>query len=322
MTRLLRKAELHCHLEGAVPPALALAQARRYGVATDAFMKDGAYVWHDFTSFLGAYDAVSGLFRSEDDYALLTETYLDDLAAAGAIYSELFISPDHAEAVGVGADAYVAGIGRGIEAVRARSGIECRMVVVGLRHCGPERVEWAARYAAAARNPLMTGFNMAGEERMGAVADFARAFDIARDAGLGITIHAGELSGASSVRDALDLIRPTRIGHGVRAVEDPGLLARLADEGVVLEVCPGSNVALGVFPDFPAHPLRRLQAAGVKVTLNSDDPPFFKTSLEREYEIASRIMGFSDEELDTMTRTAIEAAFVDEETRARLLARL
>lgn len=322
MTRLLKKAELHCHLEGAVPPVLALAQARRYGVSTDAFIKDGAYVWHDFTSFLAAYDAVSGLFRSEDDYALLTETYLDELAAAGAVYSELFVSPDHAEAVGLGADAYVAGIGRGIEAARARSGIESRMVVVGLRHRGPERVEWAAHYAATAGNPLITGFNMAGEERLGAVADFARAFDIARDAGLGITIHAGELSGASSVRDALDVVRPTRIGHGVRAAEDPGLVARLADEGVVLEVCPGSNVALGVFPDFTAHPLRRLRAAGVKVTLNSDDPPFFKTSLEREYEIASRIMGFSEEELDAMTRTAIEAAFVDEKTRARLLARL
>lgn len=322
MTRLLKKAELHCHLEGAVPPVLALAQARRYGVSTDAFIKDGAYVWHDFTTFLAAYDAVSGLFRSEDDYALLTETYLDELAAAGAVYSELFVSPDHAEAVGLGADAYVAGIGRGIEAARARSGIESRMVVVGLRHRGPERVEWAAQYAATAGNPLITGFNMAGEERLGAVADFARAFDIARDAGLGITIHAGELSGASSVRDALDVVRPTRIGHGVRAAEDPGLVARLADEGVVLEVCPGSNVALGVFPDFTAHPLRRLRAAGVKVTLNSDDPPFFKTSLEREYEIASRIMGFSEEELDAMTRTAIEAAFVDEKTRARLLARL
>nr|WP_210270818.1 adenosine deaminase [Rhizobium rhizolycopersici] len=319
---MLKKAELHCHLEGAVPPALALAQARRYGVATDAFVQGGAYVWHDFTSFLAAYDAVSGLFRSEDDYALLTEAYLDELAAAGAVYSELFVSPDHAEAVGLGADAYVAGIGRGIEAARMRSGIECRMVVVGLRHRGPERVEWAAHYAATARNPLIAGFNMAGDERMGAVADFARAFDIARDAGLGITIHAGELSGASSVRDALDVVRPTRIGHGVRAVEDPGLVARLAEEGVVLEVCPGSNVALGVFPDLAAHPLRRLQAAGVKVTLNSDDPPFFKTSLEREYDIASRIMGFSDEELDAMTRTAIAAAFVDEETRVGLLARL
>ncbi|MCD2184052.1 adenosine deaminase [Rhizobium sp. GN54] len=322
MTRPLKKAELHCHLEGAVPPALALSQARKYRIETDAFLRDGAYVWRDFTSFLVAYDAVADLFRTESDYALLTEAYLDGLAACGVVYSELFVSPDHAETVGLGADAYLAGISRGIEAARARTGIECRMVVVGLRHRGPERVEWAARYAAACGNPLVTGFNMAGEERLGTVSDFVRAFDIARDAGLGITVHAGELCGASSVRDALDLLRPARIGHGVRAIEDPALVERLADEGVVLEVCPGSNVALGVFSDFAAHPLRRLHAAGVRVTLNSDDPPFFHTSLQREYDLAREAMGFADEELDAMTRTAIEAAFVDEDTRSRLLSRL
>lgn len=322
MTAHLKKVELHCHLEGAASPALAQAQAVKYGVDASGFLRNGAYVWHDFTSFLATYDAVAGLFRTEHDYALLTETYLDELAAAGAIYSELFVSPDHGEAVGLGADAYIAGIGRGIEAAKSRTGIECRMIMVGLRHCGPERVEWAARYAASCRNALVTGFNMAGEERMGRVAEYARAFDIARDAGLGITVHAGELCGASSVRDALDHIRPSRVGHGVRAVEDPALVARLIEEGIVLEVCPGSNVALGVYPDFAAHPLRQLQAAGVRVTLNSDDPPFFHTSLQREYAGASEIMGFSDAQLDGMTRTAIEAAFVDEVTRSALLARL
>ncbi|MDF1634288.1 adenosine deaminase [Mycoplana sp. MJR14] len=322
MMRQMKKAEIHCHLEGAVPPALALSQARRYGVETDVFLRDGAYVWRDFTSFLAAYDAVAGLFRTEDDYALLTETYLDELAAAGAIYSELFVSPDHAETVGLGAGAYIAGIARGIEAARAKTGIECRMIVVGLRHRGPERVEWAARFAAAIGHPLVTGFNMAGDERIGAVSDCVRAFDIAREAGLGITIHAGEVCGAESVRDALDFVRPARIGHGVRAIEDPGLVERLAEAGVVLEVCPGSNVALGVFESFQAHPLRRLQAAGVKVTLNSDDPPFFHTSLQREYEVASQAMGYSESELDGMTRTAIEAAFVDKETRSRLLSQL
>ncbi|MDR6755294.1 adenosine deaminase [Mycoplana sp. BE70] len=318
----LKKVELHCHLEGAAPPVLAQAQANKYGVDTRDFLRDGAYVWHDFTSFLGAYDAVASLFRTEADYALLTETYLGSLAAAGTVYSEIFVSPDHGEAVGLGADGYIAGISRGIEAARIRTGIECRMVVIGLRHKGPERVEWAARYAANCRNPLVTGFNMAGEERVGRVADYARAFDIARDAGLGITIHAGELCGAFSVRDALDHVRPSRIGHGVRAIEDPALVDRLADEGIVLEVCPGSNVALGVFPDFASHPLRRLHAAGVKVTLNSDDPPFFQTSLQREYAVASEAMGFTAAETDEMTRTAIDAAFVDEATRAALLERL
>lgn len=157
---------------------------------------------------------------------------------------------------------------------------------------------------------------------MGRVSDYARAFDIARDAGLGLTIHAGEVCGAFSVSDALDLVRPSRIGHGVRAIEDRDVVARLVELGTVLEVCPGSNIALGVYPDFEHHPLRQLKEAGVRVCINSDDPPFFHTSLDREYEIASQLMRFSDAEINVMTRTAIEAAFVEEDVRARLLSQI
>lgn len=322
MTKAMPKAELHCHIEGATPPALALSQARRYGIDTSGFIRDDAYAWQDFTSFVASYDATANLFRTEEDYALLAETYLTEIAGAGAIYSELIVSPDQGDAVGIGADAYLAGLAEGAERAKAKTGIETRLLIVGIRHFGPERVVRAAEYAARRPHPLITGFNLAGEERMHRVADFTRAFDIARDAGLGITIHAGELSGAFSVRDALDHVRPSRISHGVRAIEDPALVKRLADEGVVLEVCPGSNVALGVFADFRNHPLRALHEAGVRVTLNSDDPPFFHTSLAREYEVASTIMGFSDADILGMTRTAIEAAFVDEPTRQRLLSAL
>ncbi|MGT2441464.1 adenosine deaminase [Ensifer adhaerens] len=203
-----------------------------------------------------------------------------------------------------------------------RLGSRSRMLITGIRHLGPESVIKTAEFAARREHKLVTGFNLAGEERMHKVADFARAFDIVRDAGLGLTIHAGELSGAFSVRDALDHVRPSRISHGVRAIEDADLVRRLADEGVVLEVCPGSNISLQVFPDFASHPLRALHEAGVRVTLNSDDPPFFHTSLAQEYDIASAVMGFSDDEINGMTRTAIEAAFVDEATRQRLLTRI
>lgn len=322
MTKTLPKAELHCHIEGATPPVLALSQAERYGTDTSGFIRDGAYAWQDFTSFVASYDATANLFRTQEDYALLAETYLTEIAEAGAIYSELIVSPDQGDAVGIGADAYVNGLAEGAERAREKTGIETRLIIVGIRHFGPERVVKAAEYAARRPHPLISGFNLAGEERMHRVADFTRAFDIARDAGLGITIHAGELSGAFSVGDALDHVRPSRISHGVRAIEDADLVKRLADEGVVLEVCPGSNIALGVFPDFQRHPLRALHEAGVRVTLNSDDPPFFHTSLAREYEIASSVMGFSDEDIIGMTRTAIEAAFVDEPTRQRLLLRL
>ncbi|MET3600368.1 adenosine deaminase [Martelella mangrovi] len=316
------KAELHCHIEGATPPALAARLADKYGIDLSSWLHEGRYVWHDFSSFIACYAAIASVFRSEEDFAALAEAYLDELAAAGAIYSELFVSPEQGLAAGLSRDGYMRAISAGIEAARNRTGIECRMVMIGERHMGPEQVEGAARYAVSCGFPLLTGFNMAGDERVGRVADYARAFDIARDGGLKLTIHAGEVCGPGSVRDALDLVRPDRIGHGVRAVEDPGLVRRLADEGVVLEVCPGSNIALSVYPDFRSHPLRQLFDAGVRVTLNSDDPPFFDTSLAREYAVAQSEMGLSAAAIAAMTRQAIAAAFVDEPTRARLYARL
>jgi adenosine deaminase len=157
---------------------------------------------------------------------------------------------------------------------------------------------------------------------MGDLEDYVRAFVIAREAGLGITVHAGELMGWESVAAALDHIRPSRIGHGVRAIENPDLVRRIADQGVVLECCPGSNIALKVFDSFADHPFPALRAAGCKVTLNSDDPPYFWTSLKREYDIAAEHFSMNDKALAAVTRTAIEAAFVDKKTRTALLTRL
>ncbi|WP_144576229.1 adenosine deaminase [Agrobacterium sp. DE0009] len=322
MTSHLLKAEIHCHLEGAAPPSLVAKQADKYGIDTSSFLRDGNYVWSDFAEFIRCYDAVAQVFKTDEDYALLTETYLAELAAANTIYSELIISPDHGDRIGLGADAYLAGVAEGIRIAKEKTGIETRIIVTGERHFGPERVIAAADYAARVRHPLISGFNMAGEERMGRVADYARAFDIARDAGLGLTIHAGEVCGPESVADALDLVRPARIGHGVRAIEDADLVARLAESGTVLEVCPGSNIALKVYPDFASHPLRALSDAGVRLCVSSDDPPFFFTSLAREYALAADEFGFTEAEINAMTRTALESAFVDDATRATLLARL
>lgn len=316
------KAELHCHIEGAAGPELVLKQAEKYGRDMTPFIAEGRFVWHDFTRFLAAYDASSDLFRSEEDYSLLAETYLTELAKDGAIYSEVFISPDHAEQAGLSPAAYTQALGEGLRRAKTATGIEGRMIVIGVRHFGAEAVEKAARFAATCGNPLVTGFGMAGDERFGAVEDFVHAFDTARAAGIGITVHAGELAGWESVEDALAHLRPSRIGHGVRAVEKPDLVKRIADEGVVLEVCPGSNIALSVFPDFAAHPFPALVEAGCRVTLNSDDPPYFDTSLKREYDIAAEHFGMDEDALTDLTRTALEAAFVDETTRSRLLARL
>ena len=316
------KAELHCHIEGAASPDLVIRQARKYGADPSPFIRDGAFVWHDFTSFLAAYDFSAGLFRSEEDYALLADHYLTALARDGAIYSEIFISPDHAARAGLSPKAYADALGEGIARAGARTGIEGRMIVVGLRHVGVEAIEKAARFAARCGNPRVTGFGVAGDERTGEMEDYVRAFEIAREAGLGITIHAGELTGWETVAAALDHIRPSRIGHGVRAIENPDLVRRIADQGIVLECCPGSNIALDVFADFASHPFPALKVAGCKVTLNSDDPPYFRTSLAREYAIAADHFGLDEKALAAVTRTAIEAAFVDRKTKAALLARL
>ncbi len=181
-------------------------------------------------------------------------------------------------------------IAEGIYRARQATGIEGRIVVTGVRHVGVEAVEQAARLTVAHPHPLVTGFGMAGDERMGRVQDFKRAFDIARDGGLHLTVHAGEFGGADSVRDALDHLKVSRIGHGVRSIEDPDLVRRLADEAIVLEICPASNVVLEVYRDIASHPFPRLEQAGCVVTLSSDDPPHFHTSLENEYEIAATIL--------------------------------
>lgn len=318
----LPKAEIHCHIEGAASPDLVLAQARRYGADVSAIVRDGRFVWHDFSSFLAAYDMAAGLFRSGEDYARLAEHHLSAIARDGAIYAEFFTSPDHARRAGLSAEAYTEGLGEGMLRAKAKTGIESRMIVTGVRHFGVDAVEAAARFAARKTHPLVSGFGMGGDERTGDIEDFQRAFEIAREAGLGITVHAGEFGGPDSVRAALDHLRPSRIGHGVRAIEDPDLVKRLAAEGVVLECCPGSNLALGLYPDRASHPLPALLKAGCKVTISSDDPPFFGTSLGGEYADAAKAWGFDTAALSSLTRTAIEAAFVDRKTKAGLLAKV
>ncbi len=175
-----------------------------------------------------------------------------------------------------------------------------------------------ARYAAERPHPYVVGFSMAGDEENFPASDYAEAFEIAAGAGLGCTVHAGEWAGAESVRAGLEL-PVTRIGHGVRAIEDPALVVELAERGVVLECCPTSNVVLGVFPSYEQHPLPSLRAAGVRVTLGSDDPPYFGASIGGEYAVCRERFGFDDADLLDLTRTAIDAAFCDEQLKASLM---
>jgi adenosine deaminase len=317
------KAELHCHIEGAAPPALVKRLAERHGIDLgDLFDVSGGYRWNDFASFLGAYGRVSSVFRSRDDFRELARDYFQSIASEGAIYGEIFIAPDLATQNGVGFADYVGGLADGIAEAEAATGIVGRMIVVGIRHLGPDHVRAIIDAACATPHPYITGIGLAGDETLHHCRDFAEAFRIAADAGLGLTAHAGELDGPDSVRAALDHLGVKRIGHGVRSIEDPALVERLVREGIVLELCPSSNIALGLYPDMAHHPFRRLMEAGVRVTINSDDPPFFHTSLGREYDRLGQAQGLDDAALTAATRTAIKAAFVDEATRVKLLERL
>lgn len=321
----LPKAELHCHIEGAMAPALAHAIAARNDVSLPASLfseQGGGYAWRNFNEFLMAYDAAAGAMRTAEDYAELMYGYLAACAAEGAVYVEMFTSPDHAIAIGLGHAAQLAGLAAGIDRAAAEFDIVSRLIPCCLRHLGPDRALEVARLVAAEPHPYVVGFGMAGDELQHTPADFAPAFRVADKAGLACTVHAGEVAGPQSVRDAIAALPVRRVGHGVRAIEDPALVDELARRGIVLEVCPGSNLALGLYPDPASHPLRRLLEAGCRVTLNSDDPAFFATSIGNEYAMASSQMGLSASELLAITRTAIDAAFVDTDTRRALLARI
>lgn len=317
---MIPKAEIHCHIEGAAHPDLVIAKAHKYKVDISQILdSDNRYQWNDFSSFIRAYDLAASLFRSPDDYHDLARDVFLRMAADGCIYGEIFTSSDHAQRMGCSGSEMIHAVATGIEAAKQETGIEGRIIATGVRHEGVEAVEAAALEIVNNPHPMVTGFGIAGDERAGNHRDFSKAFDIVREAGYGLTGHAGELLGPESVREALDHWGITRIGHGVRAIEDENLVRRIVEEGLVLEVCPGSNIALKVYPDFQTHPFPKLRDAGCIVTLSSDDPPYFHTTIAREYEIAREYFGSDEGELLTFTRNAIEAAFVDGETKVRLL---
>jgi adenosine deaminase len=323
-TATIPKAELHVHLEGTADPSLIRRIAERNGMSLPDGMlsSEHEFDWSDFLHFLQTYDLAASVIRTPEDYRDVTYEYLAACAQEGAIYVELIASPDHATAVGLSDEEHFAAIAQGIDDAREEHGIEARIIATCLRNRGVEGAEEVARRVVEHAHPYVVGFNMAGDEAGFPPEPFHRAFAIAADAGLGCTVHAGEHAGPESVRGAIALPGITRVSHGVRAIEDPALVEQLAERGIVLEACPGSNVALGVYPSYEQHPLPALHAAGVRVTLGSDDPPYFATSIGREYEIARDLMGFEEEELLAMTRNAVDAAFADEALRAQLRARL
>ncbi len=321
--RSLPKVELHHHLEGAAPPAFIRSLAKQKNLdISGIFGPDGAYKYRDFLQFLDIYEAATAPLSTPQDYANLVTAVLEEAAEHGVIYLESFLSPDFCGGRDVGAWKEYLHAMQDAAAAAETQGITLRGIVTCIRHFGPEAAIETARCAQETAGDWIVGFGMGGDENSGHPRDFAYAFDMAREAGLRLTSHAGEWRGPEEIRDTLDHLKVERIGHGVRAIEDPALVDHLAKTGVVLEVCPGSNVALGVYPDFASHPIARLRDAGVRVTVSTDDPPFFHTSMSREYDELARAFGWDAPDFAALNRVALDAAFCDEQTRARIAKRL
>ncbi|MEX0583178.1 MAG: adenosine deaminase, partial [Sneathiella sp.] len=296
---MVKKAELHVHLEGTAPPALLRQMAARNGAKLDptTFKSDEEFAWTDFWEFLECYDKAAATILTKDDYRLITYDYLARCAAEDAIYVEMFSSPDHAAEVGMSYINHLDGIAAGIDDARSDFGIEGRIIVTCVRHLGVERALSVAQLFASTPHPYVVGFGMGGDESCFHPKDFAPAFNLANEAGYQTTNHAGEFGGPESIRASLEALPIARIGHGVRAIENAGLLEELVSRRIPLELCPGSNVATGLYESREKHPFRALLDAGCVVTLNSDDPPFFGTSIGHEYDQAARTYGLTENDL-------------------------
>ncbi|GAA1382264.1 adenosine deaminase [Pseudonocardia kongjuensis] len=301
----LPKAHLHVHLEGAMRPGTLADLAEAAGVEMPQVRG-----YRSFTEFGDRYRAASALVATPDDLRRVVREVVEDDAADGAVWVEPHFYPFRYTGIpGFGdADDVTAVVVEEARRTADRLGIGCGIMISALRDAPPEQAVELARLAARFAGRGVVSFGLAADESLFGPEPFAEAFAIARDAGLISAPHAGELAGPESVLGALDALGAQRICHGVRSVEDPALLDRLASDGIVLDVCPTSNVMLEVVPDLDRHPLVRLLDAGVRCTLNGDDPLLFGPGLLAEYELARTSFGLDDARLAAMARTSVEAS--------------
>jgi adenosine deaminase len=296
----LPKAHLHLHLEGAMRPSTLADLATAAGVAVPPVRG-----YTSFAEFGLQYRAASALILTEDDLRRVVREVVDDAADDGAVWIEPhFYPPRYVGELGTADEVLEIVLDEGLRAADRR-GIGCGWIVSALRDFDPAQAMELAKLAARYADAGVVSFGLAADEALFPPEPFAEAFGIARDAGLISAPHAGELAGPASVYGALDALGARRICHGVRAIEDPALVERLAAEEVVLDVCPTSNVMLAVVPSFDEHPLVRLLDAGVRCTLNGDDPLLFGPGLLAEYELARTTMGLSDERLAQLARSSL-----------------
>ncbi|MCW8419615.1 adenosine deaminase [Fluoribacter dumoffii] len=322
----LKKAELHVHLEGTITPELAakLAARNKLIIPEGLVAPDGeSYLSKDFLDFLKVYDTLAALIRYPQDYYDITLDYLRARAGENAIYVEMMYSPDHAELSSkIPSAEHLAAIQQAVDDAKEQFDIVGRIIITAVRHFGIEAVERVARQTHKDRFPCVTGFGLGGDEAKFPPKLFTRAYQIAAEAGLQCTVHAGEFAPASGMVEAMENLPIQRIGHGVNSIYSPETMMMLQDKNITLEICPTSNIFLGLFKNMEEHPFPKFYEAGIKISINSDDPPFMSTTLGQEYQRVQNSYGYSDKIMNAITRMAIEAAFVDEHTRTELLAKI
>ncbi len=324
LIRALPKAELHVHLEGSLLPELALRLAERRGVQLPGAERglEGlreAYRYRHFGDFLRVYVAISSTLQQAEDFSDAVAGVAEQLAAQNVRWAEITFTPMTHVARGVDAQAMLAGLAEGRS--RARTlGVEIAWVFDIVRSL-PHQAEATLALALQARDQGLIGLGVGGPEGpRWPTEPLAPVFARAKAEGLRSVPHAGEQDGPASVRTTLALLDPDRIGHGVRSIEDRELLAELRDRGIALEVCPSSNVALQVVPSLAAHPLPELLAAGIELSLGSDDPPLFGTTLVDEYLRCAEVFGWTIDDVVALASAAVEQSFMPVERRDALWA--
>lgn len=311
----LPKAHLHVHLEAAMREA-----TLRQWCAEDGIEAPPLVEYADFTAFLGAYSLLIDLLHTPERVGRLLDEVVADAAAQGVVALEFASIPEKAVAFGSAEEALEFILPAAADAGR-RHGVWTGSIVSIDRGAGREHALEAARLAARFADRGVVAVGLVADERGNPVADAAGAFAIARDAGLGVVPHAGELAGPDEVRSAIEL-GVDRIQHGVRAVEDPRVLELLAERGTCLDVCPTSNVVLDVYPSLEEHPLPRLLEAGVRCSLGADDPLLFGVDVVDEYVAAHERMGVSVARLVGVARASIESSFAPDDVKRDALARV
>jgi aminodeoxyfutalosine deaminase len=286
------KIELHVHLEGTVRARTLLEIAKRNGVPLPADSVEGLaglYQFRDFAHFLDVWMLTTGALRTAKDFSQVVVDYAAEAASHGAVYIEGIFTPAEPAGRGCDWDEVFAGYCDGAQQAAEQHGVQVRLTPDIPRSYPLEAAELTARHAVAYRDCGVVGVGLGGPEADYPPEPFARAFQIARDGGLGSVPHAGEAAGPASVRAALDSLHADRIRHGIRAADDPGLLAELAARGVVLDVCPISNLRTGVVASLAEHPLPELAAAGIACSVSTDDPAMFGTDLAADYAAARQL---------------------------------